>query len=171
MSEGIEQIVSNSAIPKVLYRGTSYHQLRLLTYPKRPIVERILKSRTYDFHLVDDYISAMLMAAEAASNDRSIAAIVVVKDMSFVEVDAPPKNGTYKDNYLVLFEELKPCNMEIWLEGRELFEKLHSCDPALTPSKLSKMFKRFKEFSRSLKIMVPEHLPQLEGKGIESRVK
>ncbi len=172
MSEDIEQIVSNSRMPRVLYRGTSYHQLRLLTYPQRPTVERILKSRTYDFHLVDDYISAILMAAEIASTDKSIVAIVVIKGMDFVEKDAPPKNGTYKDNYLVDFSELKPCNMEIWLEGRDLLQKIHSYDSTLTPNKVSKLLKRVREFSRTLKIMAPvDYMPELRGKSMESRTK
>jgi len=156
-------------IPKLLYRGTSYHELRVLTYPKRPSVDELLRVTIFNFPFVDDVISALHMAAEAAVNDKSIAAIVVATGINCVVEDSAPPNGTYKKSYHLDFDELSSSNLEIFLEGRDL-EKLQKYDNDLNNRRIKKIMRDARIFSRRLQIIVPEpYIPSLRTKSCDSR--
>ena len=151
-------------IPPALYQGTSYRQLRVLSYPQKPSPERLYPQIRFDFPFVDDPFSALHMAAEAAVKDKSEAAVVVVRGCTAFFEDTPPRNGTYKNCIYVDFEEITPSHLEILLEGRDL-HKLGEYELCLGGKRrLASILRAARRFSREMYLMAPrEKVPELAG--------
>ncbi len=152
-------------IPKNLYRGTSYHQIRLWTYPTKPTAEKLLRAKLFDFPFVDDPLSALLMAAEQSARDKSPVAIVIAKNPSVLTEDVPERNGSFKPTYHLDFDEIEPSQLEILLQGRDL-GKLTNYDPSLYLKTIIRIIKDAKKFGRNI-MNTQEYLPEMRGKGMQ----
>lgn len=147
-------------IAETLYRGTSYHQLRVWTYPKTPTVELLLSSRIFNFPFVDDPLSALLMGAEQGEKDKSPIAIVIAKKVNSFEDKYPP-NGTYKTGHHLDFGEIKPAQLEILIQGGNL-NKLSEYCSFLTPEKIDELVKYTQQASKTMRT-VPREIKDLYG--------
>ena len=147
-----------------LYRGTSYHQLRVWTYPKAPTVELLLSSRIFNFPFVDDPFSALLMGAEQGEKDNSPIAIIVAKniDIGCAAEDGPEPSGTYKNSYHLDFEELNPSQLEMLIQGGNL-NKLSEFCSFLTPEKIEELVKHTQRASKTMRKQVPRQIKDLYG--------
>lgn len=144
-------------IPETLYRGTSYSKLSVLTYPKAPNIDVLLSNRIFNFTFVDDPLSALLMGAEQAEKDNSPVAIVIAKDVRRAMRGSYEPNGTYKLSYHLDFKELKPSQLEILIEGKNLDKLTQFCD-FLTLEKIEDSIKYTKRASKTLRERVPRSL-------------
>ncbi len=142
-----------------LYRGTSYRELRKLTYPKAPNIEVLLSKQVFNFPFVDDPFSALLMGAEQSEKDKykSPIAIVIAKNVNVdcVMESSSELNGTYKQSYHLDFEEIKPSQLEILIEGKNLDKLVQFCD-FLTPEKIEELIKYTQRATRTLMKRVPK---------------
>ncbi len=166
-------MVNSAATPPILYRGTSYHQLQLLTHPQKPLknIERLLaehRSAQFGgnkFPFVDDCLSALHMATEAAALDHSAAVVIAARDLNFVTEDIPCEEGTYKLSYHLDFSELKPEQLDICLEGIDLVRKLNSYNSRLSARALRGVIKDARKFSKEMWRISPcDYLPDLRDK-------
>ena len=147
---------------QTLYRGTSYHQLRVWTYPKAPTVEVLLSKRVFNFPFVNDPLSALLMGVEQSEKDNSPISIVIAKNLSTYVEDGPETNGTYKNSYHLNFEELKNSQMKILLEDKNLNKLTEYCD-FLTSEKISALIKHARKASKTMQEKVPREIKLAHG--------
>ena len=157
-------------IPQILYGGTSYRQLRVATYPRRPTPEELIKSHIFSPSLTNNPFLALHMALENAVVDKSMAVILVVKNLDFIVEDSPPQYGSYEKGIYTDFSEIPPSNLEILLEGKNL-DRIGEYDPDLRVRKLRGIIREARQFSRRLRIIAPQdYLPELRGKSQDVKI-